>query len=454
MSLSAVVLATIIILLAMPAFNNLIGQELKVDPGNPGHFIFLVSIGLVCGVLSGIYPAFYLSSFKPALVLKGLKIKNSGASVFMRKGLVILQFSISIILIISTIIIHQQVNHVKSRNLGYETRNIIQTPVPRTLPGHFSAIRNELLQSGSVENAALCWSEPLHMYTSANDYSWEGKSPEELVQVYDMGVSSGYVSTMRIKVLAGRDFYPEEGKDSNSVIINASLAKLMGEHGKIGAYLSKKSPSIRVEIVGIIDDFVFNDMYGAARPAAILCLPQATNMMLVKFKESADLRSALEKTDAIIKASTPGYPFEYKFVDDAFNKLFESETLIGKLSTVFSILAIVISCLGLFGLAAYTAERRTKEIGIRKVLGARVSTLTRLLSLEFLKLVCLSCIIAFPVAWWGLHGWLNDFEYRTTIQWWVFLVAGFLALSIALLTVSYQAIKIAIINPVRSLRAE
>ncbi len=459
MSFLAVALAMIIISISIPAFNILIGQELHTNFFNAGHLAFLFIVGFVCGLLSGIYPAFYLSSFKPVMVLKGLKIKNSSGSVFMRKGLVIAQFTISIILIISTVVIYQQIQHVKSRNLGYETNNLIQLSVPQSLINHFSVTRDELLQSGFVENAALTWVEPLHIYTSSDEYTWEGKSPRNAVDVNDMGVSPEYIATMQMKIKRGRDFYQQPGIDSDSgtiknVVINETLAKLMGAEGKIGGYISRKSFSLRVQIVGIIQDFVFNDMYAPCGPVIIACFPQATNLMIIRFKPGADLEKALAKTDQIMKAGTPGYPFEYKFVDEAFNKLFETENLTGKLSAVFSVLAIFISCLGLFGLAAYTAERRTKEIGIRKVLGASVGTLAKLLSFEFLKLVCLSCIIAFPVAWWALHRWLQNYQYRTTIHLWVFLIAGLMALFIAILTVSYQAVKVAIINPVKSLRAE
>lgn len=458
MSFLAVTLAMVIIYVSIPAFNSLVGKGLHADLFNAGHLVFLFAIGLFCGLLSGIYPAFYLSSFKPVMVLKGLKIKNSSASVFLRKGLVISQFTISIILIISTIIIYQQIQHVKSRNLGYETNNMIQLSVPESLPNHFPVIRDELLKTGFVENAALTYAEPLHIYTGSDEYTWQGKSPENKINVNDMGVSPEYIATMHMKIKSGRDFYSQPGIDydsitAKSVIINETLAKLMGAEGKIGSYIYRK-PFPTVQVVGIVQDFVFNDMYGPAGPVLIICLPQATELMIIRFKPGADMKTALAKTDHIMKASTPGYPFEYKFVDEAFNKLFESENLIGKLAAVFSVLAIAISCLGLFGLAAYTAERRTKEIGIRKVLGASIGTLAKLLSLEFLKLVCISCIIAFPVAWWALHAWLQNYQYRTTIHWWVFVVAGLMALLIAILTVSYQAVKVAIINPVKSLRAE
>ena len=372
----------------------------------------------------------------------------------MRKGLVIIQFTISVILIIATVVIYQQIQYVKSRDLGYSTNRMIELLVPGSLPSHFSGIRDELLQTGLVENAALTWNEPLHMYSSSDEYTWRGKSPRSSVTVYDMGVSAEYIATMKMKLLQGRDFYPAPRPDSSNAIINETFAKLMGDQGKIGSYIYRKSPSVKAKIIGIVKDFVFNDMYGSGGPVMIMCAPQFTNLMVITFKPDKDLKEAIAKTDRILKASSPGYPFEYLFVDELFNKLFETENLIGNLATVFSALAIMISCLGLFGLAAYTAERRKKEIGIRKVLGASVASLTKLLSFEFLKLVALSCILAFPIVWWALHSWLQDYQYRIAIHWWVFLIAALTAILIAVCTVTYQAIKAAFINPIKSLRTE
>jgi putative ABC transport system permease protein len=230
------------------------------------------------------------------------------------------------------------------------------------------------------------------------------------------------------------------------------MAKLMGKAGKIGSIVT--SGKFSLQVVGIIKDFVYNDMYGTSEPLIMLCYTGPATLLTIRYKPNADLTKALAKTETIMKEDNPGYPFEYKFVDEAFNQFFVTETLIGKLAGVFAVLAIFISCLGLFGLAAYTAERRTKEIGIRKVLGASVQGLAGLLSREFVQLVALSCIIAFPIAWLAMHSWLQDYQYRTTIQWWVFAVAGITALAIALITVSFQAIKAAIANPVKSLRTE
>ncbi|MBS1660706.1 MAG: FtsX-like permease family protein, partial [Bacteroidetes bacterium] len=257
---------------------------------------------------------------------------------------------------------------------------------------------------------------------------------------------------MHLQILSGRDFYPTFGPDSLSVIINESMAKLMGKEGKVGAILS--SNSRQIQVIGIIKDFVYNDIYGPSSPLLLFPNLRGATVMALRFKPNADLSKALAATESVITAENPGYPFEYHFANEAFDALFATETLIGRLAGVFATLAVFISCLGLFGLAAHTTERRAKEIGIRKVLGASSHGLAGLLSKEFLQLVIISCLIAFPVAWWAMKGWLQEYEYRTTIHWWVFAIAGALALIVALLTVSFKAIQTALANPVEALRSE
>jgi ABC-type antimicrobial peptide transport system permease subunit len=231
------------------------------------------------------------------------------------------------------------------------------------------------------------------------------------------------------------------------------MAKLMGAEGRIGGYITRKGfPSL--PITGIVQDFIFNDMYGSGGPVLMVCIPQAAENMMIALNPQKNIKESMGKIDHVLTAAVPGYLFDYKFVDQDLNKLFETENMISKLATVFAALAILISCLGLFGLAAYTAEKRTKEIGIRKVLGASIRSLATLLSLEYLKLVCISCVIAFPLAWWALHTWLQDYQYRTSIHWWPFAMAGICSLTIALMTVSFQAIKAAMGNPVKSLRTD
>lgn len=454
MSFFSTLLAVVIIWLALPGFNSLVEKELSLHLLNPLHLACLFCIALITGLIAGSYPAFYLSSFNPVIVLKGLKIKTSGSAGFIRKGLVITQFAISIILIISTVIIYQQINHIKDRQLGYDKEGLVYMNLQGAMKEHFNAIKNDLIATGTVQNASLSNDHVLQLGSNTGGFSWQGKDPNKQILITVEGVSPEYISTMGMKLKAGRDFYADIAADSNNIIINSSLAKLIGTKDLVGSLITRDGSNTRYTIVGVIDDFVYNDMYASSAPLILFSDTSNVNFLSIRFKAKTDLTSALTKAGNIIKTYAPGYPFEYKFVDDQFDKLFKTEALIGKLATVFSLLAIIISCLGLFGLAAYTAERRTKEIGIRKTLGASTANLAQLLSKDFLRLVFISCIISFPVSWWMMHNWLEGFAYRTEIRWWVFAVAGLSALIIALVTVSSQAIKAALANPVKNLRTE
>lgn len=451
MSFMSVLLALAMLYLLMPSYNALVKKELSVDIFKPLHLFSMLGIGMIAGVIAGSYPAFYLSSFNPINVLKGMKAKTGASVTYIRKGLVITQFAVSIILIISTIVIYEQVQYIRARDIGYTKENLVTMNLEGSMKKHFDAIKNRFISSGYVENAAISLHDALHVYSSGSSYGWQGKDPGNTSTIHSNVVSKEYLSTMGMQVISGRNFY-QEGIDSNTAVINESMAKLMGDAGKIGSIIT--TGRYKVEVVGIIKDFVYNDMYGASQPMILFCYTGPATLMTIRYKANIDLSTALNQTEAILKTENPGYPFEYKFVDEEFGQFFATETLIGKLAGIFAVLAICISCLGLFGLAAYTAERRTKEIGIRKVLGASVQGLAGLLSKEFLQLVALSCIVAFPVAWLAMHNWLQDYQYRTTIQWWFFAAAGIAAFVIALLTVSFQAIKAAMANPVKSLRAE
>jgi predicted permease len=455
MSFLSVALAVIIMLLVLPFFNTVVEKHLSIGLNNPTHIFSLLAIGLICGLIAGSYPAIYLSSFNPIWVFKGLKLKGA-APVFIRKGLVILQFTISIVLIIGTIIIYQQIQHVKNRELGYNKDNLIQTALRGDMAKNYRVIKQDLLSTGYVENVAVSDLNQLYMGSSTNDFRWDGKDPAQKVLITQDYVSPEYLSTTGIKIKSGRDFYPVASTDSLSVIINESLAKLIGKN-PVGKRLFRDTSatgSIPYTIVGVINDFVYGDMYGKSDPLVFMCYPENFGYMYIRLKQQSNMEPALAKIESVIKKDNPGYPFNYVFVGDEFNKQFKTEMLIGKLSRVFALLAIIISCLGLFGLAAYTAERRTKEIGIRKVLGATVTGITGLLSKDFLRLVFISALLAFPLSWWFMHKWLQNYEYRITISWWVFVMAGLLALIIALITISFQSIRAAIANPVRSLRSE
>ena len=445
--------AIALIYVTLPAFNSLVEKQLSVNIANPFHITALLIIALICGVIAGSYPAFYLSSFKPVYVLKGIKIKNNGSAGLIRKGLVVIQFSISVILIISTIIIYQQINHVKDRDLGYNKNNLLYWYMPAGMKTHFNAVKNDLQATGVVQNAALSNNQVLQLGSNTGDFIWEGKDPSKQVLITVEGVSPEYTSTMGMHLIAGREFYPDVKSDSNNVIINESLAKIINKKNILGTVLTQGTTS-KYTIAGVIKDFVYNDMYAPASPLILFSDTSNCNVLSIRLKANAEIPAALGKIEKVIKNDDPGYPFDYSFVDQQFGQLFKTETLIGKLAGVFSILAIFISCLGLFGLAAYTAERRTKEIGVRKVLGASVSGIAGLLSRDFIKLVMVACVVAFPIAWWMMHSWLQSYQYRISISWATFLIAGIVAILIALFTVSFQAIKAALANPVKSLRTE
>jgi ABC-type antimicrobial peptide transport system permease subunit len=453
MAFLAAIFSVLLIFLALPSFNNLVEKHLSIGLENPFHMGALILIALICGIVAGSYPAFYLSSFNPVNILKGLKIKAGGSAGFIRKSLVIIQFAISIILIISTIIIFQQIQHIKNRDLGYNKNDLIYTSLQANLKSNFNVVKNDLIATGAVKDAALSSSTILNLGSNTGDFSWQGKDPSKQILITVESASPEYISTMGLKLKEGRNFYPDIKSDSANVIINETLAKIIKNKNIIGSLITREGNK-NYTVVGVVNNFVYNDMYAEGAPLILFSDTSNVNVLSIRVKASVPTKDALSKIENVIKKDNPGYPFEYKFVDDSFAKQFSTETLIGKLAMVFSILAIFISCLGLFGLAAYTAERRTKELGIRKVLGASAKGLAGLLSKDFLKLVALSCIIAFPLAWWMMHSWLQPFAYRIKIDWTIFLAAGLLAIAIALLTVSFQAVKAAIANPVDSLRSE
>ncbi|MDN3655943.1 ABC transporter permease [Ferruginibacter paludis] len=462
MAFIGVVIAVGIVALLLPAFNLLVEKQLSLGLLQPAHFISLVVIGLLCGFIAGSYPAFYLSSFQPLAVLKGLKLQGNGAG-FIRKGLVITQFVISVALIICTIIIYEQVMHTKNRELGMNKDNlvmlnqqIISTSGKGDIGSHFENIKNDLVQTGVVEQAALSSSGAFSVGSNSSSFNWKGKEATKDVLISMNWVTPGYINTMGMQLLAGRDFHQDGFADSNTVIINETLAKMITpkQSAVVGTQIERDSTNF--EVVGVIKDYVYNNVYGGVAPLIIFNDKKAANTsnLLIRFKPRQDYKTALAKVESVIKTYNPTYPFEYEFASDSFKELFINENLIGKLAGLFAVLAIFISCLGLFGLSAYTAERRVKEIGIRKVLGASVQSLGSLLSKEFVRLVGISCLLAFPLAWYFMHKWLLDYEYRITISWWMFVLPAVMAMLITIITVSFQAAKAALMNPVKSLRSE
>lgn len=453
MAFISTAIAVLLIFVLLPAFNTLVDKALVLNLSDSFTWLGLLGIILVCGFVAGSYPALYLSSFKPVKVLKvSRSVGNDGASL-VRKGLVILQFAISIILIISTIIIYQQINYAKNRDLGYNKNNLVVIPLHGNMKRNFSTIKNELIATNNIENVSMSQDAILNYGSNTGDFTWPGKDPSKQILITIESVTPEFIPTVGYKMASGRNFYPDKNSDSTSIIINQTLAKMLNTAHPVGSVITG-GDNEAYTVVGVVDDFIYNSVYTSPSPIIFFNDTSQVNYLTARLKPQTDLQNAVASMIAVVKSQSPGYPVDYKFVDAEFDRLFKMETLIGKLAALFAGLAIVISCLGLFGLSAYTAERRTREIGIRKVLGAGVARLVALLSSDFLKLVAISCVIAFPVAWWAMKSWLENFAYRVSISWEVFALSALIAIIIALVTVSYQSIKAAMVNPVKSIKNE
>lgn len=455
MSFVAAVLAVILMTAVLPAFNMLVQKQLTIGFGNVYHILALLGLTVACGLIAGSYPSLYLSSFNPVAVLKGLKIKDSSAA-YIRKGLVVMQFSVSVVLIISTVIVYQQIQHIKSRQLGFDKDKLLEIGLQGDMAKNYIPIKQDLLNSGFVQSVALSDHSIIYGGNNTSGLTWDGKAPGSEILISQRYVTPGFFETSGLKVLEGRNIQDIDTASKPIVmVITQSLAKLMGKGSAIGKRIHYKGDTTSAIVVGVVNDYVYGNMYGKPDPVMFFSSsPEHTDRMYVKIKAQQPIEASVAAIQAVLKKDNPAYPFEYRFVDDQFNQMFLSEMLVGKLSRVFAALAIIISCLGLFGLAAYTAERRIKEIGIRKVLGATVSGIAGLLSKDFLQLVIISCIIAFPVAYWAMQNWLKTYQYHIDMQWWVFAVAAVSAMIIAVVTISFQSIKAALANPVKSLRSE
>jgi hypothetical protein len=364
------------------------------------------------------------------------------------------QFAISILLIICTTIVYQQVNYTRMRDWGFNRDNLVVTEVKGTIRPHFDAIRSDLLGTGVVDNAALSQNNVSSSgWWSTDDFQWPGKPASADPTIDVEQVTASYFATEGMTIKEGRGFRDDTHAEDNNIVINESMAKLIGPYARPGNIIHQENRALT--IIGIVHDFVFNNAFAmVAGPMILLGGPEDANYMTVRLKQGVDPGVAMAKVGEVMRKDNPAFPFEYRFMDEQVAQLFKTETLIGRLAEIFTALAIFISCLGLFGLAAYSASRRAKEIGIRKVLGASTQGLAMLLSRDFLKWVLLACVLAFPLGWWLMKGWLQDYEYRTAIHWWVFGAAGLGAIAIALLTVSVQTIRAAVANPARSLRSE
>lgn len=459
LSIVATLLAVVLMALVLPWFNLLMGKQMTLGLNDPVHLLALIVIALISGLLAGSYPSVYLSSFEPVLVLKGLRIKTGGATMI-RQGLVVLQFSLSVVFIISTMIIYLQIRHVRSRNLGFDKDNLMEIDMQHNISRQFPAIRDGLLQTGLVSHVAFADHATIQDGNTIDDFNWAGKPAGQKPNIAYRDVSADFLATTGMHLAAGRDFSGTSA-DSTDVIVNQTFADLIDKKGVIGRTIqSHRNMSgatyKEMRIVGVVNDYVYGNIYGSPGPVAFfskVTTDDWCNLVYVRIRDQQNSQQTLAAIGAVIAKNNPSYPFQYKFVDDEFNSLFAGEVQMSRISGIFAGLAILISCLGLFSLAAYTAERRIKEIGIRKVLGATVTGVAALLSKDFLKLTGLACLVAFPLAYWIMDGWLQNYEYRVGIHWWIFALAGVMAMLLSILTVSFQAIRAALANPVDSLRS-
>ncbi len=451
-------LAIGLVWLSIGYFNNIAGKTLSITMLlQPGYLLFLLLIPVVTGVLAGLYPAFFLSSFQPIAVLKGRTGKAFNRSNF-RSALVIFQFFTSIVLIIGTIVVFKQLNYIQNAKIGFNKDQMLIVNGTWALNNKADAFRNEVAKMSGVKASSFAGYLPVSN-SSRNDNTFSTEAVMNEKNGFNMqvwNVDYDYIPVMGMEVLKGRNFSKEYGSDSTAIIINEAAAKMLGFDDPVGKKLytsgGNDNEVISYTIVAVVKNFNYESLRKNVGP---LSMRLGYNKWATAFKVSAtDVTALIKNIETTWKSMAPDMPFSYQFLDESFDNMYRAEQRVGKVALSFALLAIFIACLGLFGLAAYMAEQRTKEIGVRKVLGASVTSITALLSKDFVKLVCIASLIAFPVAWWAMSTWLRDFAYRVNISWWVFALAGFIALLIAVLTVSSHAIKAALTNPVKSLRNE
>ncbi|TRX61765.1 FtsX-like permease family protein [Fulvivirga sp. M361] len=444
------IVALLVAQLVLPAYNDLVDKQLSIPYASLSFWLFSIGIILFTGLVSGSYPAFYLSSFQPVKVLKG-KVTTGRQVSTPRKVLVTLQFGFAILLIIGTIVIFRQIQLVKSRDLGYDQENLISIFTNDELDKNYYTLKDELEQSGAVLSVTRS-NGAITTINSNNFVGWPGK-PEDLRVIFTtVATEYDYARTMGIEVLMGRDFSREFKSDTAAIIINKAALDLMDLDEPIGTELDLWGG--KRTLIGVVDNVLMGSPNEAIKPLFMIMNPDWINVISVRLKKTNDLNATLAQVEGIFEKHNPAYPFEYTFADEAFQKKFTTVEMTSKLATLFASLAIVITGLGLFGLASFTAEQRTKEIGIRKVLGASISSLVGLVSKEFSLLVIISFAISGPISWWLLDQYLDRYSIRTAIDWWVFPLTGGVALLFALIIVSNQAFRAAKANPAESLRSE
>ncbi len=448
----AAILAIGIVELCLPSFNQLMGKQLALGFDNMVFWAVLFFFILFTGVLAGSYPAFYLSSFLPIKVLKNMIINKTG-TVTSRKVLIVTQFSFAIILIISTTVIHRQVQYAQDRQVGYDKDQLISVEMTGKINANSRLIREELLRTGTAVAVTRTLSPMTERWNNGMSMTWRGKDPNEKQIMNRFYVDAGWAATTGVDVIQGRDIdIYTYVTDSTAMLLNETAAQHMGFEEPIGEVIHDSGKEWHV--VGVVKDFVMESPYNPVVPMIVGGPAGELYVMHIKLNGANNTANNLAKAEQIFKTYNSEFPFVYRFIDENYARKFADEQRTGTLATWFAILAIFISCLGLFGLSAYMAENRRKEIGVRKVLGASITNITSLLSKEFLMLVSISLVIATPIAWWAMSKWLAGYAYHTNMPWWLFVAVAALTIGIVLFTVSFQAIKAATANPVKAIKSE
>jgi putative ABC transport system permease protein len=441
--------------LVLPVFNGVTEKEIAVNYFDPGFIAGLGAIALVTGFVAGSYPALYLSGFQAVQTLKG-SIKSSAGEIYARKGLVVFQFTLSIILIVCTIQVYNQIQFVQNKNLGYEKENLVAFTLEGEPDSWWETFRQQALTIPGIIKVSGASSRFLGRVSNTYGVNWPGKDPDSSPLFEVVRVDYDLIETLGFRITEGRGFLRDFGADSTRVIINQAAAKSMDMADPVGQTIEFWGGR-QWEISGMVEDFHFQNLRVEVAPLLmVLALPGQFSLEPTGFIRvaSQNIRETLTQAEDLHKEVNPAFPFDYTFLDEQYESIYKAEVRVGELSKYFALFAIIISCLGLFGLSAFTAEQRRKEIGIRKVMGATVGQLVKMLSASFTLLVAIAILISIPVSWWLMEQWLNDYAYRVDIEWWVFATAGSMAVIIAWLTVSWQSVKAALANPVNSLRSE
>ena len=445
-------LALVLVTLLLPYFNGIIAKNLAVPYGAPFFWFAGIGITLITGIIAGSYPALFLSSFKPVKVLKGIN-KAGKATLRPRQILVIVQFSFATCLILSTILIYKQLNFIKNRPAGYDKNGLVEIAPDGKLYTDFESFRRDAIASGAITEAVSTSNTITSNGGASWGIKWPGQLPgEDKLPVEQIVSNYHFTQTFDLKLADGRDFDMARPSDSTAVMLNEAAVKMMRLKEPLGAIITWQGADRTV--IGILKNYIVNSPTDAAKPLIVGNLKGWVGMVSVRLNKALPVSEAINKLSVVYKKYNPDFPFDYKFVDEEYSKKFHTEQLLGTLSNSFTVLAIVISCLGLFGLASFSAEQRRKEIGIRKVLGATTANLWFNLSKEFVQLIIIAFIIGGAVSWHFMDQWLHNYTYRTDVSLWVFVATILISLAVTLVTVSWQAIKAALSNPVKSLRSE